>query len=143
MVKNNLAAPCGIYCGFCRQYLVLKKDQLEQRGFKLGCQGCRIRNKNCAMIRRDCPHLKKKKIEFCYQCEEFPCAKLVDLSENYRERFFVDLTENLKRIEAIGAEKWLAEQRQLYTCPQCGGEICLHDAECYDCGMKINLNKQG
>ena len=50
------------------------------------------------------------------------------------------MTENLKRIEEIGLEKWLQEQKELYTCPECGGEICLHDNECYDCGLKINPN---
>ena len=141
MVKHNLAAPCGIYCGFCRQYLVLKKDQLKQRGFKLGCKGCRIRNKNCAFIRRDCVALKKKELEFCHECEKFPCQKLNILDSQYQERYFVNLVQNLRRIEEIGAAAWLQEQHKLYTCPQCGGEICLHDEECYDCGIAINPNK--
>jgi len=51
------------------------------------------------------------------------------------------MINNLKRIEKIGAENWLKEQEELYSCPQCGGEICVHDAECYDCGKKINPNK--
>ena len=63
MIDNNLAAPCGIYCGACRQYLLWKKDLLEERGYKIGCKGCRIRNKNCAFIRRYCPALKKKELE--------------------------------------------------------------------------------
>ena len=29
----ELAAPCGLYCGTCRQYLLLKKDLLEERGY--------------------------------------------------------------------------------------------------------------
>ena len=48
MYEKNLAAPCGIYCGACRQYLLWKKDLLEERGYKMGCKGCRIRNKNFA-----------------------------------------------------------------------------------------------
>ena len=142
MVDNNLAAPCGIYCGACRQYLVLKKEMLEERGFKIGCKGCRIRNKNCAFIRRNCPKLRKNEIDYCYQCDNIPCQNLKKIDKLYRERYSLSLIENLKRIEEIGDETWLQEQEELYTCPDCGGEICIHDEECYDCGININPNKK-
>ncbi len=142
MVDNNLAAPCGVYCGACRQYLLGKKDMLEKRGYKQGCEGCRIRNKNCAFIRRDCNQLRKKELEFCYECENFPCQKLQKLDNRYSERYYVNMIKNLERIKEIGVDKWLQEQQELYTCPECGGEICVHDAECFDCGNKINPNKK-
>ncbi|MFX0058188.1 MAG: DUF3795 domain-containing protein [Candidatus Hodarchaeota archaeon] len=141
MNERNLAAPCGIYCGACRQYLLWKKDLLEKRGYKLGCKGCRIRNKNCVFIRKDCSHLKKKQLEFCYECESFPCSKLEKIDAIYQERYSVNLVENLERIKGIGVKNWLLEQKELYTCPNCGGEICIHDTECYDCGITINPNK--
>ena len=140
MEMTMMAAPCGIYCGACRQYLLEKKNLLEKRGYKTGCKGCRIRNKNCAFIRRDCLKLKKNEIEFCYECEKFPCQKLKNIDKKYREKFCVDMIQNLKRIKAIGTEMWLKEQEKLYMCPECGGEICVHDAECYDCGNNINPN---
>jgi len=140
MVDNNLAAPCGIYCGTCRQYILWKKDLLEERGYKVGCKGCRIRNKNCAFIRRDCPLLRKRELDYCYECEQFPCPNLLKIDSQYQKRWSVNLVENLKRIKEVGVEKWLQEQKELYTCPECGGEICIHDVECYDCGNKINPN---
>jgi len=140
-LDNDLAAPCGIYCGACRQYLLLKKNLLEERGYKTGCKGCRIRNKKCAFIRRDCALLRNKEISFCYECDEFPCQKLQKIDSQYQEKYYVNLINNLNRIKKIGFEKWLKEQEKLYTCPECGGEICVHDAECYDCGKKINPNK--
>ena len=30
MADIDLVGPCGVYCGSCRHYLVLKKDQLEK-----------------------------------------------------------------------------------------------------------------
>jgi hypothetical protein len=140
MENNNLAAPCGIYCGMCRQYLALKKGLLEEKGLKLGCQGCRIRNKNCAFIRRDCSKLRKKEIEYCYDCEDMPCNNLKKIDKIYIDRYSLSLIKNLRRIEEIGEKSWLQEQKELYTCPECGGEICIHDMECYDCGLKINPN---
>ena len=81
----NLAAPCGIYCGTCRQYLVLQKNLLQERGFKRGCEGCRIRNKNCTFIKKDCAKIRKMESNFCFECEEFPCANLIDLNDIYIE----------------------------------------------------------
>ena len=139
-MENNLAAPCGIYCGMCRSYLLKKKGMLEQRGYKQGCDGCRIRFKKCAFIRRDCPVLLKKEIDFCFECEKFPCQNLKKVDKTYRERWSLSLIENLKRNKEIGTEEWLKEQEKLYTCPECGGEICIHDTECFDCNIKINPN---
>lgn len=139
-MENNLAAPCGLYCGLCRQYLVREKDLFEEKGLKQGCEGCRKRFKKCAFIRRDCPQLRKNEMEFCFECKDFPCQNLKKLSKNYQERWKVNLIENLERIEKLGAQKWLKEQETLYTCPKCQGDICLHDSECYDCGHKINPN---
>ena len=138
---NNLAAPCGMYCGTCRSYLLLKKDLFEERGYKSGCTGCRIRNKKCTFIRRDCPQLRKNEIEFCFECKQFPCSNLKKLDIRYKEKYNVSFINNLKRNKKVGVEEWLKEQKKLYKCPDCGGEICVHDEECYDCGKKINPNK--
>ncbi|MFX1274715.1 MAG: DUF3795 domain-containing protein [Promethearchaeota archaeon] len=140
MIKNNLAAPCGIYCGACRSYLLKKKGLFEKKGYKSGCEGCRVRNKNCAFIRRDCPKLRKNEIEFCYECEKLPCTIRKKIDRQYKDKYNVNLIHNLIRIKVIGADKWLEEQKVLYTCPECKGEICIHNAECYDCGIKINPN---
>lgn len=140
MVDNNLAAPCGVYCGACRQYLLGKKDMLEKRGYKQGCEGCRIRNKNCAFIRRACSALRKKELEYCYECENFPCNNLEKIDATYVDRYNVSLINNLKRLQEIGLEAWFQEKEDLYRCPKCGGEICVHDSECFDCGNKINPN---
>ncbi|MFW9939502.1 MAG: hypothetical protein ACFFFT_00580 [Candidatus Thorarchaeota archaeon] len=94
----------------------------------------------CAFIRRDCSALRKKELNYCYECEQFPCQNLQKIDFQYQERWSVNLVENLKRIKVVGVEKWLQEQKVLYTCPGCGGEICIHDTECYDCGNKINPN---
>ena len=50
MSEKNLAAPCGIYCGACRQYLLTKKGLLEVRGYKQECKGCRIKKKGIRIL---------------------------------------------------------------------------------------------
>ena len=140
MSEKNLAAPCGVYCGACRSYLLLKKDIIEERGYKSGCNGCRIRNKKCSYIKRDCALIRKNEIEFCYECDAFPCSNLKKLDDMYSKRYGVSQIKNLKRLKEVGFEQWIQEKEKLYRCPECGGEICVHDAECYDCGNKLNPN---
>jgi len=140
MSEKNLAAPCGMYCGACRSYLILKKNLFEEKERKNGCKGCRIQNKNCSFIKRDCALIRKNEIDFCFECDSFPCSNLKRLDERYTERYNVSFIQNLKRLQEIGFEQWIQEKEKLYQCPDCGGEICVHDAECFDCGNKIIPN---
>lgn len=139
MDLKNLASQCGLFCGACRTYLMLKKDQLEERGYKRGCEGCLIRNKNCTFFKKKCSKLRKREVLFCFECDEFPCDNFDRLEESY-VRYGVSLMENCKRMEKIGVEEWVKEQLKLYTCPECGGEVCVHELECFDCGATVNPN---
>jgi hypothetical protein len=130
-VKYTLAAPCGMYCGFCRDYLARQKDSSK------GCEGCRIRNKNCAFIKKDCPPIRNGTIHFCFECDTFPCDKLKKLDAMYTRRYGQGMIKSLERIRSVGADAWLAEQRDAWTCPACGGRLCIHDAKCADCGAPI------
>jgi len=140
MSEKNLAAPCGIYCGACRSYLIQKKQLFKEKNRKGGCLGCRIRDKNCSFIKRDCSKIRKNEFEFCNECENFPCPNLERIDNIYVTRYNVSPIKNLKRLQQVGFESWLKEKEKLYKCLGCGGEICVHDAECYDCGIKINPN---
>ena len=140
MENNNLASRCGVYCGACRSYLLQKKDLFEEKGYKRGCKGCIAQDKNCAFLKKGCKPLRTKEIEYCYECEKMPCDQLRRVSNPYKVKYNVDIVGNLKRMKEIGVELWLEEQKILYTCPECGGEICVHDAECFDCGYKGNPN---
>ena len=140
-VEDPLAAPCGLYCGVCRHYLMKKKNILEERGYKQGCDGCKIRNKNCTHIKRDCPHYKANKVQYCFECSDFPCFNLHRMDDIYQVKYNINMIGNLERIKEVGVKKWLQEQQELYKCPKCGGEISMHDFECFDCGLKLNPNK--
>lgn len=134
---DNLAAPCGMYCGSCRHYLARENGLLKEKGLKTGCEGCRARNKNCAFIKKSCSRIRKD-IRFCSECNDFPCENLSKLNRRYVDKYGVSLTDNLLRIKDIGAEKWLIEQQDKWKCPRCGGTICVHDDECYGCGKSAD-----
>lgn len=136
--KINLAGPCGFYCGTCRHYLARAKGLLKEKKLKHGCKGCRVQDKNCAWVKRDCELLRRKQIEFCFECNGFPCANLKKLNQRHLRDDNVSLIENLMRIKKIGTEQWLKEQGDKWRCPKCGGDICVMDKECYDCGYRID-----
>ena len=132
----NLAGPCGFYCGTCRHYLARSKDMLAKKHLKHGCKGCREQDKNCSWVKKDCVLLRKKQVTFCFECEEFPCANLIKLDERHVRDDDISLIANLLRIQEVGVVQWLAEQEDKWSCPQCGGNVCVMDRECYDCGKK-------
>ena len=134
----NLAAPCGMYCGGCRHYLARTKGMLKERGLKHGCEGCRIRDKNCVWVKKDCALLRKKQIEFCYECKDFPCANLKKLDRRHSLDYKISFIDNLLKIKEVGARQWLDEQGDRLRCPECGGDVCIDDRECYDCGYEID-----
>lgn len=135
----NLLSPCVFYCGTCRHYLARAKRLLKEKNLKHGCLGCRIQDKNCAGIKRDCALIRKKQITYCFECEDFPCANLVKLNQRHVRDDKVSPIENLQRMKEIGVEQWLREQEDAWRCPNCGGILCLiDDRECYDCGYKVD-----
>ena len=134
----NLAGPCGFYCGICRHYLARTKGLLWEKNLKHGCRGCRIQDKNCAWVKKDCVLIRKNQIAFCFECEDFPCDDLIKFDQRHQRDDNLSPIENLLRIKEIGVERWLEEQEDEWRCPRCGGNICVIDRECYDCGYKID-----
>jgi len=134
----NLASPCGFYCGTCRHYLARAKGLLKEKNLKHGCKGCRIQDKNCAFIKKDCALIRKNEINFCFECNNFPCANLMKLDQRHSRDDNLSMIDNLRRIKKIGVYKWLKEQEGKWACPKCGGNVCVMDSECYDCGYKIH-----
>ena len=133
----NLAAPCGFYCGTCRHYLAQSKGLLKEKHLKHGCKGCRTQNKNCSWIKKDCALIRKNKIDFCFECVDFPCVNLKKLDLRHVQDDNVSLIDNLKQIKNKGLKIWLKEQEEKWKCPKCGGNLCVIDKECYDCRYKF------
>ena len=83
---KKLIAPCGMNCGVWRGYLAYSKNILRLRGNVIHCSGCRERNKQCAYLKGHCAQLRERKIDYCFECKEFPCNGLKKLDERYRKK---------------------------------------------------------
>jgi hypothetical protein len=46
--------------------------------------------------------------------------------------------DNLRRIDHDGITKFLDSERKRWTCPVCGGTVCVHKAVCMTCRKHID-----
>ena len=130
VMKAVLIAPCGNNCATCVGYFGYTMSGTKR---KHTCPGCRTRNKGCAFLQKHCELIYKDKIEFCFECPDYPCVHLLKLQDRYTKKYDVNLIENLNFIRDHGMEKFLKSQEEKYECPNCGGTICVHTNLCYSC----------
>lgn len=131
--KKCMIAQCGINCGLCKRYLAFVHQLPQGKGKDLHCIGCKERNRNCGIIKKKCVTGKIYEIDFCYECELFPCDGLKRLDEKYRKKYDYSMVENLMNIKEKGLEQVIEEQNNKYKCSKCGRTISIHDKKCYFC----------
>ncbi len=129
----DLIAPCGMNCGLCKTYLAYSRGVPSEKGKVSHCSSCRVRNKNCAFIKKNCEKYQKKQVQSCLECDSMPCKRLAHLAERYHERYGMSMVENLKEIKADGMDVFLSRQREKYKCSVCGDVVSVHDGVCYKC----------
>ena len=132
MIRAEMIAPCGLNCSLCG--LHLRGEQPCQ-----GCNGpdeckpdcCRVK---CAIVH--CEIRKKQPDGFCDTCPRFPCADVMEKETRYSNAYPMVETPigNLASIRQKGMEAFLSQERERWTCPDCGAVICVHDGVCSGCG---------
>ena len=107
---NKLAAPCGLYCGACIDYLVYGN-----------CHGCGCECGTCAASEhhKTCDVYKccveQRGFKGCNECGELPCSRLVQFCCNPVWLHHSPVVESLRRRKAIGTRKWLKEQKKVWS----------------------------
>ena len=131
-MKAELIAPCGMNCNVCSAYLAYERD-LPKRLGNIKCKGCRPRNKQCAFVKKRCGNrLMKNQVQYCFECDKFPCEHIQKISAKYEKRWNTSFIDNLNYIKEHGEEKFLKKEIARYKCKECGGTICIHNGKCYD-----------
>lgn len=108
------ASICGLFCGACP-------------AFPDSCHGClsgfvRENCKNC----RDHGFLDcavSHGVTRCYECREFPCAKLEEFSTKPVINGVCNhagVIPDSMRMREAGVPQWIREKIELHTCPRCG-----------------------
>lgn len=128
-IAPGMFAPCGMNCKVCYKHCYHRKPCVgcmeNSQGKPEHCRKCKI---------KDC--LKEKRLAYCYECGEFPCARIRNLEKSYNKRYNASLVENSRFVRQEGLSAFLERQKEKYTCPVCGGIISIHDFECSECQWK-------
>lgn len=134
-IPTKLIAPCGMNCRLCLGYIREKNR----------CPGCRMVDtkggkkseyRNRCRI-RNCEPIKSGRIKYCSEgCGKFPCARLKQLDKRYTTRYGMSMIDNLEMIHEFGIRHFIRNEKEKWSCPQCGGIICVHRPACVFCGNK-------
>lgn len=153
VVKKELLAPCGLYCGVCRIYQAYKDNNLDFKkeilptlndfGVKtvedIACTGCLSDGvvfhfcQSCPI--KDC--IKIKKIDGCYQCDEFPCKIINEWSDPLDKKVMLRSVVDWRK---LGTEKWIKEEEKRYQCPYCKEQLYHGVTKCKKCNSKVDLD---
>ena len=129
-IDPKLIAPCGMNCAVCMGYLRPKNRcdgcNGEDRTKLKACSVCRI--KNCAKLGDGA--------QYCFACEQFPCARLKHLDKRYRTNYGMSMIDNLHAIEKKGIAAFVKGEARRWQCPQCGARLSVHRDTCLACGAR-------
>lgn len=133
-MDKKMVAICGMNCTVCYKHLITKKYAKKCNGCKYDdetlpehCRKCKI--KDCA---------KNKNLEYCFECEEYPCKWIKSLDKSYKQRYKTSLIENGLFIKTNGMKQFLENEKEKWTCSNCDGIISLHDRFCNECKKSID-----
>ncbi len=130
-------------CAICNAYLAYKNNLPKVRGKISHCKGCRPRNKQCAFLKKRCEDnlkLLKGEINFCFECDCFPCYGLERLDNSYKQKYEMSMIENLLEIKNKGIQEFIKNQYRKYKCPECDGLMSVHNKKCFPCEKIESLN---
>ena len=114
---------CGIYCGAC--------------GSPGGCNGCKVMNEN--HWSPDCKYIKcaqSKEIDACPLCSEYPCEDIMKF-ETDEHVHHKTVLPNGRRIKETGLEAWLEEQKERWSCKECGRAYTWFEDKCKSCEAEL------
>lgn len=120
--KKAFTSPCGLDCFNCEiheanltpNFAEFIHEKLGVPLDKIPCKGCRVQDGKhyhlpeggCATL--DC--VKSKRVEFCFDCTEFPCAFLAPTADQANRYPHNMKLYNLCRIKKVGLERWIDEE---------------------------------
>lgn len=142
---------CGLNCGACPVLGANErgddewiKKAAEMEGSKpedLRCLGCKTNV--TAMFCTDCGMrlcAREKGLEFCFECDEYPCKRIEDFRNDQWAHHSVIFT-NLRDIKEKGIDAWREEQKARWSCKTCGTRFYWYSEKCSKCDAKLYNSK--
>ena len=141
--EKTLAAVCGLFCPSCTMYIGTHEDPARLQWMaerfgrpveELACHGCRS-DKRAFYCEEFCTFRScaaEKGIDFCGECDEYPCGPLKAFQAEMPHRN--ELWNDHQRIREVGFERWFREKLDRYACPECQTLNSAYDITCRSCG---------
>jgi len=60
--------------------------------------------------------MEEKKVTWCFECEDFPCEKLVGFQASWQ----IPILDNLREIKELGVDEWLKKAEKRWRYSKCG-----------------------
>ena len=152
MTGSDLLAACGLYCGACYHYRASFPESAhllapEHRGGRplqgYTCRGCRsgqlYSHAGCAECQiRACA--EEQGLLHCGECERFAsptsrCERLLAFRDDGHVHH-LSIMKQLAQLKRKGAEQWLADQAERWTCA-CGQPFSWLERRCSRCGALV------
>lgn len=120
--RKALTAPCGLDCFNCEIHEDNLIDEVAEAisrkldipSDEIACKGCREQDgKHFHLPLEGCATLncvKARLVEFCFECNEFPCAFLAPTADKAARYPHNMKLYNLCRIKKVGLERWIEEE---------------------------------
>lgn len=135
---------CGLFCGACPVLIANKEDTVQETAKEwdmnpedIQCHGCKsdtvsVYCRTCDI--KECA--ENNQVEFCFQCAEYPCDRLVAFRNDESPHHSVVL-KNLETIQEKGTQEWLEQQKFRWSCLECGTAFTWYDTVCKKCGNTL------
>jgi len=124
----ELVTPCGYCCLTCPAYekslctdeVAIQKEatraNLTIDQFLRSCGGCRRKqgrphHNNLCQTYNCCVNIKG--LDFCYQCDDFPCLKLAPVSDRAEVRRHNTKIYNLLMLKKLGLEEYIRKSGEI------------------------------
>ncbi len=131
-MTSDHVAHCGMNCGLC---VAFQREKNPCGGCRTGIEGNAKPCSGCVV--RTCEKRLTNHWEFCYDCINYPCKKLVELDEKHNEKYGVSPIRNLDFIKENGIESFVTKEVNQWTCLRCGATLCMHGEKCAQCGKSV------
>lgn len=115
----SMTGVCGIYCAECECHKAKDNPDLLKYLISVGisadrlpCRGCRKGEGDCPAIGGECATYQcalEKKVDFCFECPDYPCARLNPAADRANALPHNLKVYNLAFIQSQGLEKFAQE----------------------------------
>ncbi len=146
-MENRYDTYCGLNCGACPVGLASEQGDHERISRmaeewgripeELNCNGCKT--DLTAVFCTDCRMrlcAREKELEFCFECDDFPCSIINEFSNDDAPHHSVVL-KNLELIREMGVKAWLKAEAKRWSCPGCGRLFHWYTETCDECGNRL------